>query len=215
MGLDIAAAKRAADETDRREEIVEAANALLLERGLDGLTIRAVLARTGLARRAFYEVFQSKDDLVLALFEASLSDAALRLGEAADRLDNPLERLDLIIRTIAVRGSIEEEGTSNRRDRRGAAFSREHMRLAQERPNDLQRATRPLIDLLKHVVEEGNHAGRWHSASPSRSARLIYNLVSTTVQTELLDLENKASGRSERESLADDLVAFCDRALSA
>ena len=49
----------------RKQSIVEAAYALLDEEGLEGLTIRAMLKRTGLARRAFYERFAGKDDLVL------------------------------------------------------------------------------------------------------------------------------------------------------
>ncbi|MFD2429696.1 hypothetical protein ACFSUK_19240 [Sphingobium scionense] len=38
---------------DRNQQIVAAAYDLLDEEGLEGLTIRAVLQRTGLARRAF------------------------------------------------------------------------------------------------------------------------------------------------------------------
>ncbi|MXO89978.1 TetR family transcriptional regulator [Altererythrobacter aquaemixtae] len=212
--MDIASAEQLPAVADKRAAIVAAANDLLLERGLDGLTIRAVLSRTGLARRAFYDLFATKDDLVLALFEASLSDAAALMKKTGRELDGPVDRLDLIIRTISVRGAVEVEGTSPQRDRRGAAFSREHMRLAQERPAELRRATKPLIDLIMQVVQEGIGEGQWHSADPSRSARFIYNLVSTTVQTELLDPGNTASDRAEREKLADQLVAFCVKSLS-
>src|SRR3974390_2827646 len=47
---------------ERSRRIVEAAYDLLNEAGLDGLTIRAVLEKTGLSRRAFYERFAGKDD---------------------------------------------------------------------------------------------------------------------------------------------------------
>ena len=69
----------------RKQSIIAAANDLLEEVGLDGLTIRAILKRTGLARRAFYERFAGKDDLVLAVFDTTLEEN-LRLArrEATD-----------------------------------------------------------------------------------------------------------------------------------
>src|SRR5580658_7265774 len=57
---------------ERSRQIVDAAYELLEEEGLEGLTIRAVLSRTGLSRRAFYERFADKDDLVLAVFEHTI-----------------------------------------------------------------------------------------------------------------------------------------------
>ena len=57
---------------ERSRRIVEAAYELLEEDGLEGLTIRAVLNKTGLSRRAFYERFEGKDDLVLAVFEQTI-----------------------------------------------------------------------------------------------------------------------------------------------
>ena len=49
---------------ERSRQIVDAAYELLEEEGLEGLTIRAVLTRTGLSRRAFYERFADKAAIV-------------------------------------------------------------------------------------------------------------------------------------------------------
>src|ERR1700732_1003359 len=57
---------------ERSRQFVEAAYELLEEQGLQGLTIRAVLDKTGLSRRAFYERFADKDELVLAVFEHTI-----------------------------------------------------------------------------------------------------------------------------------------------
>src|SRR4051794_238566 len=62
---------------DRSRQIIGAAYELLADEGLEGLTIRAVLKRTGLSRRAFYERFSGKDDLVLGVFEQTIRLAAL------------------------------------------------------------------------------------------------------------------------------------------
>jgi len=66
---------------ERSRQIVEAAYQLLEEKGLEGLTIRAVLTKTGLSRRAFYERFADKDELVLAVFEETIRLATNHYGE--------------------------------------------------------------------------------------------------------------------------------------
>lgn len=199
----------------RRIAILRAADGLLGEQGLEGLTIRAVLARTNLARRAFYDMFATKDDLVLALFEHTLASAAEQLAEEGAKLPGPAERLARIVRSIVATESGSQPQDSPRRDRRSAAFSREHLRLAQARPEDLQRAIRPLVDLIRRIIEEGIAAGQWHSPSADRSARFVYNLVSTTVHTEMLDPGARRLSPGEREELAAQLTQFCTKALSA
>src|SRR5436309_4760446 len=83
---------------ERSRKIVQAAYELLEEQGLEGLTIRAVLKKTGLSRRAFYERFEGKDDLVLAVFEHTIRNAATYLTELpAGTTADPMERLRVIV----------------------------------------------------------------------------------------------------------------------
>lgn len=199
----------------RRAHILAAADALLAEQGLDGLTIRAVLARTGLARRAFYDVFSSKDDLVLGMFEHTLADAALQLAEAGRTLPGPKERLGMVIHSIVSVPPGAPTHELTKRDRRAAAFSREHLRLAQVRPEQLQRAIAPLVEVIRRIIVDGIEQASWQSPSPERAARFVYNLVSTTVHTETLDPGSRCMLAEDREALADQLTAFCLNALRA
>lgn len=200
-------------ERSRTRALLDAAYDLLDEQGLEGLTIRAVLSRTGLARRAFYERFQGKDDLVLAVFDSSLRDAARQFGDMAAKCSSPLEALRMIVNNIVV-GEMGYHGSGAHR--RSAALSREHLRLAQTRPAELQSALAPLLDLIADHVREGIRQGLLREADPQLHARLIYNLVSTTVHTLLLQEEEGAAGsREDREALADALWEFCRRAIIA
>lgn len=199
----------------KRAAILRAADELLSEQGLDGLTVRAVLARTNLARRAFYDIFGTKDDLVLAAFENTLAEAAARLAAEGAVLPGPAQRLALVIHSIVVAGSGTQTQDFDSVDRRSAAFSREHLRLAQVRPAELQRAIEPLVDLIRNIVMEGMELGQWQSPAPERAARFVYNLVSTTVHTELLDPSSQRLLPEERVALADQLTTFCLRALAA
>jgi len=195
----------------RSQQIVEAAYELLAEKGLEGLTIRAVLKKTGLSRRAFYERFADKDDLVVAVFEQTIRLAAQYYASQIEALSDPLERLKHIITSVVLGSAGEGEHS----DRRGAAMSREHLRLAESRPDDLQAALHPLLALIAHQVSEGMQVGLVREADPQRLATLVYNLVSTTVHTELLGQKKLHVDRSRHGQLASDIWEFCRRAIAA
>lgn len=202
----------------RRQSIVDAAHALLEEDGHEGLTIRAVLSRTGLARRAFYERFAGKDDLVLAVFEDLLHAAAATFATQVAGMENPMDRLKLIV-TALVLGTHAKESRRNRRDegfdRLGIVMSREHLRLADSCPAELQRALRPLLGLIAGILADGIKAGVVRAASPQRLATLIYSLVSTTLHREYLAPEGNYGDVAHRIALADELWEFCRRAIAA
>lgn len=203
-------------DVDRGQMIVDAAYDLLEQDGLEGLTIRAVLKRTGLARRAFYERFAGKDDLVLAVFAQTLRESAVFMREQGAALAGPLERIRMIVSILLLGALGEVEGQDNdANDRRSAALSREHLRLAESRPADLQAALSPLLDLMTEIVAEGMAAGRFRQTDPALQARLLYNLVSNTLHTELLAEENARLNRTRRRAMADEIWEFCRRAIAA
>src|SRR4051812_24948043 len=61
----------------RRADLMAAATALFVERGIAATTLEDVTARAGVSKGLFYQYFHSKDDLLLALQE----DFAHRLAE--------------------------------------------------------------------------------------------------------------------------------------
>lgn len=199
---------------ERSRKIVEAAYDLLEDEGLEGLTIRAVLTKTGLSRRAFYERFEGKDDLVLAVFEQTIRKATQFFGELIAKLDDPLERLKIVL-TYIVLGKGTVPAANSHSHRRGAALSREHLRLAESRPQDLQIALRPLIALIAQELAAGMTAGVVRKDDPQRLAVLVYNVVSTTVHSELLASENLVPDQASTARLADDIWEFCRRAIAA
>lgn len=197
---------------DRRVRIIDAAYALLDEHGLDGLTVRAVLERTGLSRRAFYECFTGKDDLMLAVFASTIRWAADGFRDRFATLGTPMDRLRLIVVSI-VGGSAEAEARTH--DRRSAALSSEHLRLAESRPDDLQAAIRPLIALIAEQIEEGVADGSLLPCTPRLTARLIYNLASNTAHNEFLARSGESGMPERRRTTARAVWEFCRRAVAA
>lgn len=199
---------------ERSRSIVAAAYVLLDKEGLEGLTIRAVLVKTGLSRRAFYERFAGKDDLMLAVFEHTVRLAADHYRAQVATLTDPMARMELIVTCIVLGESTLKESGGNT-SRRGAAMSREHLRLAQSRTDDLQAALDPLIALIAEQLFRGMEVGSVRDCAPQRLATLVYNLVATTVHTELLAQEARVRDRTRRLQLAADLWEFCRRAIAA
>ncbi len=198
---------------ERSRQIVDAAYELLQERGLEGLTIRAVLTRTGLSRRAFYERFADKDELVLAVFEHTIQLATRQYTRQVAALADPMARLKLIV-TCLVLGRSSLRSTQRSTGRRGAAMSREHLRLAESRPHDLQAALSPLLSLIAKQLSDGMGTGSIRRCDPHRLAALVYNLVATTAHSELLAQKTARPNWARRVQLAADAWEFCRRAVA-
>jgi AcrR family transcriptional regulator len=196
----------------RKQAIIAAANELLDEEGLDGLTIRAMLKRTGLARRAFYERFVSKDDLVLAVFEETLAQAAAFFAGEIAQLADPLARIGFIVIGL-IMGALDSEGGMG--VRRVSAIVREHMRLAEARPAELDKALRPLLQVIADQISEGIRTGQLRECDPVLQATLIYNLVATTIHPDLLGNGPGRMASDHRQKLADEIWEFCRRAIVA
>lgn len=205
----------ASEKAERTSAIVGAAYELLDAGGLEELTIRAVLKRTGLARRAFYEQFAGKDDLVLAVFEQAMRFAAEMYDEMVAPTPDPTERLKTIIISIGSGGPFPEDAAGGDGSRLAAALSREHLRLAEARPAELQAALAPLMALLVRQLEAGMAAGTVRQAEPGRLAMFIYNLVATTLHTELIAGESRTVLSERRNEIAEELWEFVRRAIAA
>jgi AcrR family transcriptional regulator len=76
-----------------RERLLVAARELFGERGYEGTSIEAVLARAGVKRGALYHHFESKQALFDAVLERLVADAATALGEAVPPDAPPVECL--------------------------------------------------------------------------------------------------------------------------
>jgi TetR/AcrR family transcriptional repressor of bet genes len=86
-------------EATRREQILAAAYEVALQRGIDGLTVRAVAARARLSHSLLLFHFKRKDQLGLALLDRVLAGTlSLTLRDEIRTIRNPRERLRALFR---------------------------------------------------------------------------------------------------------------------
>ena len=71
---------------DRRNEILDGAQALFFERGYERTTVNDVIARIGISKGGFYHHFAAKEDLLEGITARLAQDAVLRVR---DILDDP------------------------------------------------------------------------------------------------------------------------------
>jgi AcrR family transcriptional regulator len=89
--------RTAANGHDRRrarseKAILDAARALIAERGVEGLTVEGVAARSGVAKTTIYRRWRDKDELALAI----LVDATDKISAPPDRGDTRKELLTFV-----------------------------------------------------------------------------------------------------------------------
>ena len=81
----------------QRSALLRAAEALLVEAGVAGVTPRSVGERAGLARSSFYEYFPSKDALLTAVAIEAFDQWAAEINAALEGVEPGLPRLKAYI----------------------------------------------------------------------------------------------------------------------
>lgn len=186
----------------RVQRFLDAALELLNTNPGRDFTVQEVVEKSGQSLRSFYQYFDGKYELLLALFEDSIRTAATALSEAVDEETEPLERLH--------RFCVEYYGVIRRAPRVAKKGSRQWpmaalgefaQQLLAEHPTEASRAFEPLVALLEQLVEDAAKSGDIRNDIPTKQ------VVGTVLQVIMFDpFAAVIAGRSGKaETVADDL----------
>jgi AcrR family transcriptional regulator len=160
----------------RVHEFLDAGFQLIDERGSADFTLQELLDRTNQSIRGFYQCFESKDELLLALFEDSVQAQLVDLQNCVERETEPLARLRAF--TIRLFEQCEPPArarTPGDHDYRPVAdFA---VQLGLVHPGPVEAAMRPIFDLLVDLVEAVRAAGVVEVDDVMRAATLIHRVV--------------------------------------
>jgi TetR/AcrR family transcriptional regulator, cholesterol catabolism regulator len=84
---------RAARQDSRRSDLLDAAAKLFRERGYHDTSMRDVAGAAGMLAGSIYYHFESKEDMLLAVYETAMRRAAEAVDEAMARETDPWKRL--------------------------------------------------------------------------------------------------------------------------
>ena len=160
----------------RVQRFLDAAFELIDEKGTTEFTIQEVVDRSKQSLRSFYEYFDGKDELVLALFEETIREADDDIRTAVEAESDPLDRLQ----AFAIRlhewcdpvESPRKRGSHNRR-----AISEFSMHLAVNHAERVRAALAPQTKILHALVDAAADAGAIRVADTRRATALIQQTV--------------------------------------
>jgi len=190
--LDRSLADTRARSVARLSQFVAAARSLAEETGSSAFTVQQVVARSGQSLKGFYRYFEGKDDLLLALLEEDIAVGAMFLRELIDAHDEPVDRIREWLDGLFELMSAGDEGYVS-------VLVRESQRLAETRPDLLDVAVAPFLELLATELERGVESGAVRRADARRDAHLVFQITLGTIH----DL---VSGRDQRPP--DEVVAY-------
>jgi AcrR family transcriptional regulator len=184
----------------RVERFLDAAQAIISNKGSTDFTVQEVVDRSGQSLRRFYQHFDGKHALLLALFEDALRRAADKVRAAASGQKDPLERLKVAVQLLFELSRPDPTP-------QGPLFTDFAPRLLISHPAEVQVAHGPLLALLTELMTEAEAAGKLRSnMNPRRLAAL-------TMQTVMFVAQSSAPTEDESSHpvTADQVWDFCGR----
>ena len=160
----------------RVQRYLDAAFELIDEKGTTDFTIQEVIDRSKQSLRGFYQYFDGKDELLLALFEDSILESAVDLRDAVEAESEPLARLRAFTTRLhewcEPAKVTRKRGIHNRRP-----ISEFSVQLAVAHPERVKAAMEPISRMLLELIEEAAAAGAVKVSDPRRAAALVQQTV--------------------------------------
>lgn len=155
----------------RVQGFLDAAQAIMAEKGSTDFTVQEVVDRSRQSLRSFYQHFDGKHELLLALFEDALRRVTEQIRAAASGQSDPLDRLRTAVRLLF---ELSRPDPSARRP----LFTDVAPQLLLSHPAEVKVAYSPLLTLLTGLMEQAAAAGQLRpSAEPRRVAALTMQTV--------------------------------------
>ena len=180
-----------------RREILAAASTILREQGVRGLSIAAVLERAALGTRAFYRHFDSKDQLVAALFLEMAHAEERRLRR---RMASATTEIDAVAAWIDGRLDLAFDDNI-KSDLRHVSLEAQSQMFAS--PNLVMPAYAQLLKPLSDALQRGLQHGEFHHIDPVTDAQAIQAVVWAGIERQW------ATGDCDRDTVRQRALRFC------
>ncbi|WP_040841671.1 TetR/AcrR family transcriptional regulator [Nocardia brevicatena] len=160
----------------RVQRFLDAAQAIITEKGTTDFTVQEVVDRSRQSLRSFYLQFDGKHELLLALFEDALGRTADQIRAAASGKDDPLDRLQLAIELLYE--LCRPDPTAQR-----PLFTDFAPQLLVTHPAQVKVAHAPLVGLFTELMTDAAEAKLLRSdVNPRRMAAMVMQTVMFTAQ---------------------------------
>jgi AcrR family transcriptional regulator len=182
----------------RVQRFLDAAQAIVTDKGTTDFTVQQVVDRARQSLRSFYQHFDGKHELLLALFEDALLGVTEQIrATAADQAD-PLEALRLAVQRLFELSRPDPAAPR-------PLFTDFASQLLASHPAEVKAAHAPLLALLTDLMTRAGQAGQLHPGTrPPRAAALTMQTVMFIAQS-----SGVSDGESDDPVTADEVWEFC------
>jgi AcrR family transcriptional regulator len=161
----------------RVQRFLDAAQAIIAKRGSTDFTVQEVVDRSRQSLRSFYQHFDGKHELLLALFEDALRHAAERIRTAAAERDDPVDRLRVAVELLF---ALSDPDTGERRP----LVTDLAPQLRVSHPVEVRAVHAPLLALFTELMGEAERAGALRKGiDPGRAAAMTSATVLALAQS--------------------------------
>jgi AcrR family transcriptional regulator len=150
----------------RVQRFLDAAQAIITEKGSTDFTVQEIVDRARQSLRSFYQHFDGKHELLLALFEDALRRATDQIRAAASGQSDPLDRLKVAVQLLF---ELSRPDPSSRRP----LFTDFAPQLLLSHPAEVKIAHAPLLALLTELMEQAEAADELRPGIKSRRAAAL------------------------------------------
>ncbi|MFI2557051.1 TetR/AcrR family transcriptional regulator [Nocardia farcinica] len=184
----------------RVQRFLDAAQAIIAEKGSTDFTVQEVVDRSKQSLRSFYLQFDGKHELLLALFEDALSRAADQIRAAATGRSDPLDQMRVAVELLY---ELSRPDPSARRP----LFSDFAPQLLISHPAEVKIAHAPLLALFTELMEAAAAAGRVREGVNVRRAAAM------TMQTVMFIAQSSGApdDATSHPITAEEVWEFCSR----
>lgn len=167
---------------ERRNEIIQTAINLFIEKGYDACSVNDILKAVGIAKGTFYYYFKSKEDVLDAGVEQLSETVFARVKEIAkDKQSSPVDRMIKIMMAI-------------RLDDKSADILIEEM----HKVNNALLHQKTLVSILNmltpvftDIVEEGNKSGIFNCPYPEQCMQILLSSALTLLDDGIFNFDRE------------------------
>ncbi|MCV7086891.1 TetR/AcrR family transcriptional regulator [Mycolicibacter hiberniae] len=163
----------------RVQRFLDAAQAIIIEKGSTDFTVQEVVERSRQSLRSFYLQFNGKHELLLALFEDALVRTSDQIRAATEGQAKPLEQLKVAVELLF---ELSRPDPAAKRP----LFTDFAPRLLVSHPTEVRVAFTPLLALLTELMEAAEAAGELREGVDAR------RMAAMTMQTVMFVAQSSA-----------------------
>ncbi|MDL9936209.1 TetR/AcrR family transcriptional regulator [Gordonia sp. ABSL1-1] len=180
----------------RVQKFLDAAQAIIVEKGTTDFTVQEVVDRSKQSLRSFYLQFDGKHELLLALYEDAVSRMSAQIRAATEIHDEPIDKLRVAVELLYQ--LCQPDPVAQR-----PLFTEFGAQLLISHPVEVGQAHIALFELFSELLEEAGESGHLRPGADPR------RIASMTMQTVMFIAQPATTNSHTQRITAEEVWDFC------